>query len=218
MSEIKFIDSNVKMPLMSLPVRTTVLQLSKGTILLSPGSNLTKEQLQQAGVVTDIVAPNLLHCAGIKLAAEVFPQAKVWGPLSAREKKPELPWTHFLGQDEWPFANELQHIALGGLPSFQESVFIHQSSKTLYVTDLFFNLRNVSGLGARIILGLFGTYRRFALSKLFMGSVKDREAFTASLKKMLSQDFNRIVMAHGEVLENAHQAAVEAIRERGLKI
>lgn len=218
MSEVKFIDSNKKMPLMTLPVRTSVLRLANGIVLLSPGSQLTKDQLQQAGEITDIVAPNLFHCAGIKLASEVFPQANVWGPIGARELKPHLPWTHILGKDEWPFEDELSHVVLGGAPSIQESVFIHKVSKTLYVADLFFNLQNASGLGARIILGLFGTYRRFALSRFFKRFIKDHNAFEASFKKILSHDFNCIVMAHGELLENAHQAARDAARERGLNI
>lgn len=203
---------------MTLPVRTTVLKLSNGTILLSPGSKLTKEQLEQLGEVTDIVAPNLFHCAGIKLAAEVFPEARVWGPEGVREKKTQFSWTHILGKDKWIFENELTHIVLEGAPGVQESVFIHTKTETLYVTDLFFNLRNASGLGARIILGLFGTYRKFALSKFFKGFIKDREAFEVSLKKIFSHNFNRIVMAHGEVLENAHQAAIEAARERGFRV
>lgn len=218
MSEKKLLDSNIKMPLLSLPVRSSVLSLSTGLILLSPGSKLSKEQLVQAGDVTDIVASNLLHCAGIKQAHDVFPKARVWGPISAREIKPDIPWTHLLGRDEWIHEREVRHIPLAGLPTNQESVFVDVAAKTLYVTDLFFNLQKATGWGARIILGLFGTYRRFALSKLFLNGVKDRLAFQSSLKQMMTHDFDRVVMAHGEVLSPARDAVIAAIRERGFSI
>lgn len=203
---------------MELPVRSVVFKLSSGTVLLSPGSKLSRQHLSQAGEVTDIVAPSLLHCTGMMQAIQVFPKARVWGPLGAREAKPEIPWTHLLGKDAWVYEGELQSIPIGGIPGNQESVFFDVTGKALYVTDLFFNIQNPRGLGARLILGLFGTYRRFALSRFFLKLVKDRTAFEASLKKMLACDFKKVVVSHGEVLEPAREKVIEAILERGFKV
>lgn len=214
----KFLDSQIRMPLMTLPVRTVVLTTPSGMILLSPGSKLSVEELRQTGDVTDIVAPSLLHCAGVALASQVFPKARVWGPVGAKKLKPELPWTDFLGEEEWPYQGSIRHIPLKGVPENQESVFFDTSSKTLYVTDLFFNLQHAKGLGARIILGLFGTYRKFGMSKLYLKYVQDRTAFEESLRDILAQDFDRVVMAHGDVLAPAYEPVKRALQSRGFKL
>ena len=218
MPETKFLDCTIRMPLMKLPVRSVALKLSKGTVLLSPGSELSKEELLSAGDVTDIVAPNLFHGAGMERAAEVFPKARVWGVEGAQAARPAVPFTHNLNRDPWIHEEELRHIPLEGIKPIRESVFVDRAGRTLYVADLFFNMRDARGLGARIILGLFGTYRRFSMSKFFLSRVDDRPAFEASLKRLVSQDFDRVVMAHGEALAPAHAAVVAAIRERGFRV
>lgn len=214
-----FLDSQRKMPLMTLPVRSVLLRLKSGRVLISPGSGLTADQLSTVGPVTDIVAPNLLHCAGIAGAFAVFPSARLWGAPGVLEAKPEIPWTGIVSDQTWPYSAEIEVKILKGLPSFNEMVFYHLESKTLIVTDLVFNLVNAKGWGARIILGLFGTYRRFAISRLFMTVVKDRVAFESSLREILNWPFENIVMAHGEaVIGNGRELFLSALKERGLKV
>jgi hypothetical protein len=45
-------------------------------------------------------------------------------------------------------------------------------------------------------------YKKFAVSKLQLRFLKDRAAMMASVKKIQEWDFDRLVMAHGEVLES----------------
>jgi hypothetical protein len=47
--------------------------------------------------------------------------------------------------------------------------------------------------------------------------VKDRAAFERSIEAVLAWDFDRIAMAHGEILEtNARDRLIGALRERDL--
>ena len=50
-------------------------------------------------------------------------------------------------------------------------------------------------------------------SKLFKAMIKDRPAFAASLDRVLAWDFDRIVVAHGDVLDLGGRQVVTALRE-----
>ncbi|AKI98949.1 hypothetical protein ATI61_106329 [Archangium gephyra] len=213
---LKFIEVELQMPLMMLPVRTSLIELERARVLWSPASTLTEAQLREAGEVTDIIAPNLLHGGGMKAAAAAHPRARLWGPAGIKEKFPELSWHGVLGADPWPYDDELRHVALRGMPDFNESVFLHHRSKVLLVSDLVFNIEESRGLGPWLILHLFGTYRRLAVSRLFLRRVKDRAAFQESIERLAALDFSHVAPAHGRVVsEEGKQKLLAALRERG---
>lgn len=210
MQSLSFVESSVSMPLLSLPVRSSVADVDGGRVLISPSSSLTEEQLRALGDVTDIVAPSLLHTAGMKRAASVFPRARLWGPEGCEQKLPTLAWTGRLGVDPWPWEAQLPFVALRGQPAFNEVVFLHRPSRSLLVADLVFNLVDASGAGAWLILHLFGTWRRFGVSRLFLKEVKDRAAFKASVEEVLALDFDHVVPSHGAIAEGNGKALLKA--------
>ena len=57
---------------------------------------------------------------------------------------------------------------------------------------------------------LLRSYGRFGPSKLDPWLIKDRPAVRQSLERILAWDFDRVVVAHGEVLESGGR---EALRE-----
>lgn len=203
MNSIRYLDSEVKMPLLPLPVRTTVVTVGAKTLLISPGSRLTPEQLKSAGDVTDIVLPSHYHTAGCADAVAVFPNAKVWTPGD-------------LNENTWPYKDELPMIQIGGMPKIKESVFIHKPSRSLIVADLCFNLINARGFGAWLILNMFGTYKKFGVSRFFLKSVEDKAALEKSLSKIFAHEFDRIVVGHGEMIErDGKNQLLRAFAERG---
>lgn len=216
---LRFIDVEIQMPLMKLPVRTSLIELERARVLVSPGSTLTEAQLRDMGEVTDIVAPNLFHGGGVKAAAAVHPRARLWGPAGIKEKLPALAWHGILGVDAWPYDEELRHVALRGMPDFNESVFLHQRSKVLLVSDLVFNIEGTRGIGPWLILHLFGTYHRLGVSRLFISRVKDRAAFQESIERIAALDFSHVAPAHGRVVsEAAKEKLFGALRERGYTV
>lgn len=213
---LAFVEGTLSMPLIALPLRTTLVRVAGGRVLLSPGSTLSETELRDFGEVTDIVATNLLHTDGIPAAVKVHPNVRLWGPRGVETKRPELAWTSILGRDRWPYDPELAVFPIEGMPKAEESVFFHRATKTLFVTDLAFNIDDARGVGPWIILNLFGTYRRFGVSRLFTGMVKDRSAFEASLAPVLALDIERIVPAHGSAIERGGRTALTAaLAERG---
>ncbi|WPB77123.1 hypothetical protein KYC5002_50115 [Archangium violaceum] len=215
---LRFIEVELQMPLMMLPVRTSIIELDRARVLWSPASTFTEAQLRDAGEVTDIIAPNLLHGGGMKAAAAAHPRARLWGPVGIKEKFPELSWHGMLGVDPWPYDDELRHVALRGMPDFNESVFLHHRSRVLLVSDLAFNIDESQsrGIGPWLILHLFGTYRRLGVSRLFLNRVKDRAAFQESIERIAALDFSHVAPAHGRVVsEEGKQKLLAALHERG---
>lgn len=198
---LQYLEGELSMPLMMLPLRAVAVDVPGGRVLLSPGSTFSEQQLRDAGEITDIVAPNLWHLDGIPKAARVFPKARVWGPEGAREKLPDAPWSSVLGQDPWPYEDALAHLALGGMPKVAESLFCDRASKTLIAGDLVFNIEDPRGVGPWIMLHIFGTYRRFAVSRLYLGMVNDKAALRTSLEKLADWSIDRVVPGHGGIVE-----------------
>lgn len=219
LSGLSFVDSVVKMPLMELPVRTVVVQTATGSIMISPGSRLTPDQLRANGSITDLVAPNLYHSAGIPKAHVAHPHARIWGvsPTNKTSRRsPEIKWTHELSEKSWLFHDELPVVAIDGMPSVKEFVFIHKPSRSLIVTDLCFNMIDSKGFGAWLILNIFGTYRKFGVSSLFLKGVKDRSAFMSSLAKVFAHDFDNIIVSHGKIVQGGAKATLrDALERRG---
>lgn len=214
---LHFLESVVKMPLMGLPVRTVVVQTAVGNIMISPGSQLSPEQLSANGHITDLVAPNLYHSAGISKAHKVHPMARIWGVTSANrssKKNSEIRWTHELNENSWIFSDELPIIAIEGMPTVKEFVFIHRPSRSLIVTDLCFNIVDAEGFGAWLILNIFGTYRKLGVSSLFLKGVKDRSAFTNSLAKVFAHDFENIIVCHGDIVMGRGKSILRNALER----
>lgn len=216
---LTFLETHRAMPLLTLPLRSSVVTLEGARVLLSPASTLTEAELRAAGEVTDIVAPNLLHTEGMTTAAAVFPGARLWGPGGVQERLPALRWHGVLGRDAWPYESELRQVAIAGMPSVRESVFLHVRSRALLVADLAFHIEESKGFGAWLILHAFGTYRRFATSRFYTGFVKDRQAFVASLVELAALDFDVVVPAHGTIVMTDGKARLlAALAERGYAV
>ena len=200
-----------------LPVRTTVVDLPGARVVLSPTSKLSVDEWRALDDVTDLVATNLSHAAGMKRAAEAFPNARLWGPKGVERKYPALKWTGILGEATWPYEQALAARFIDGMPKSNEWVFVHRASGTLVASDLVFHVVDAEGLMARVMFGLFGTWRRFAVSRLFLMLVKDRAALRASLKALLAEEFESVATGHGAlVIGDGKRRFVAALRERGL--
>lgn len=214
---LSYIETEVKMPLMSLPVRTVIATTSQGRVMISPGSRITAEAYSQCPGITDIVAPNLFHCAGVPNAAKAYPAAKIWGVQGTKLAKPDISWTDELTTKNWKYQKELAVVCMGGMPKVNEAVFIHHETKSLIVTDLCFNMLDRTGFGAWLILSLFGTYNKFAVSKFMLKFLKDRNEFQKSLDELFSYDFENVVVSHGNNIHgNGKQVLRQALQSRGL--
>ncbi len=215
-----FLDSYVKMPLMELPVRSVAITLENSKqILLSPGSNLKSSDFELLDNVTDIIAPNLFHSGGILNATSYFKSSTIWGSPGCSTLKPNIKWDKELSLINWDFKDEFQLHLIEGMPKVNEFIFYHPKSKSLIVTDFCFNLDNVTGLGPKIILSLFDTYKKFGISKFFLKFIKDDLKFKKSVNELFNFDFDNIIVSHGSnIIGGAKDKLKLALLERKIII
>jgi hypothetical protein len=197
----------------TLPVRTVVVGLpGGGTVLLSPLPRLAqvREALDGLGPVRALVAPNLLHHLGLPAAQALYPQARVFRRPGLDAKRPDVRFTDLLGEAPpalW--AGVLEQVEVHGMPRVQEVAFVHRLSRTLLLTDLCFNVHSAPDLFTRVFMRLNGAYGRFGPTRVGRRFMKDRRAVRASVDRLLALDFERVVMAHGDVVETGGRAGLE---------
>ncbi len=192
--------------------RTTVIRLADGRlVLVAPGdlSDADLAAIRALGPVAAIVAPNLLHHLFLAKAAAAFPDAEVWAAPGVEKKvKREL---RPLDGRGGPWTGTLETHRVEGADKLGETVLFDPRSRTLVLTDLCFNLRNVEGWFARAHLKMLDAYGKFGPSFLMRNVyTSDKAALRRSVDRLLDWDFDRVIVTHGEVLPSGGR---EALRE-----
>lgn len=200
-----------------LPSRATVIRASNGGLLLHaplPLDAAVAAELARLGEVRWIVAPSAMHWLFVEGAKERYPHAEVLGAPALQRKLPGVPLTPLpaRGALDPSLGDELEVLHIEGAPYMDEHVFLHRPSRTALVTDLLFNVRRSESFVTRFVLRLMGTLGKTAQSRMWRLLVRDREAAATSASHLLDWDFRRLVMAHGDLLEDsAHARATAAL-------
>jgi Domain of unknown function (DUF4336) len=199
------IDFPLRVGGLQLGTRTTVVRLASGGLWLHSPGPLQPEQvnaLSELGPVQALVAPNAMHHLSLTQNVGLFPHATVC-VSPALPAKLQLPFPHEILSDEPPalWKDEMSQHVVGGLPKLQEVVFLHHASRTLVLTDLAFHIRHSDSWFTRLFMRLNGAYGHFGASRIFRTLVKDRTTLRSSLTRMQEWEFDRIIVTHGDVLE-----------------
>ena len=209
------IDQPFRVGGLDLGVRTAVFRLRDGGTLVHAPGPLTAQlgrEIEALGPVRALIAPNLLHHMFLAASAQAFPQARVFGAPGLREKLPGMRIDEPLGAQAPPlWGTELDQLLVRGAPSMNEVVFLHRASRTLVCLDLCFNVRRSSSLFTRAFMRANGALGRFGPSRLFRYTIlKDPAALRESVDRILDWDFDRVTVAHGDVLESGGREALRA--------
>ena len=194
--------------------RMTVMRLADGSLFLHSPVTLDPRlcnELDALGAVRYAVAPNRFHHLYAGEVAKEYPEARLWVAPGVERKRPDLEFVGVLGDeapDQW--RDEVEQIFFRGRPFENEVAFLHRPSRTLVLCDLAFNFGPRAPLGTRLLTRLVGGYGRFGPTRLDPFLIRDRPAARQSFERILAWDFDRVVIAHGEVLETGGPAALRA--------
>jgi Domain of unknown function (DUF4336) len=164
-------------------------------------------ELNALGRVRFVVCPNMGHhmFAGEYFGA--YPDASFYAAPGLPEKRPDLPFNAVLGDvPVLGWAKDLDQALFRGNQMVREVVFCHQESRTLIVTDLVQTADSGGPLLTRLVKRLTGTYKRPGLPLPFRFGFRDKAAARASVERILSWDFDRIVLCHGPIVESGGKA------------
>ena len=201
---------------LGLPVgtRMTVVRLSGGRLLLHSPVALDpalREALDALGRVCFVVAPNRVHHLHAGDVAKHYPEARLWLAPGLERKRPDLAFEALLSDEapaEW--RGEVDQVFFRSRPYEHEVAFFHRASHTLVLCDLAFNFGPSAAWPTRLLMRAIRSYGRLAPSKLDPLLIRDRRAARESLERILALDFDRIVVAHGDVLERGGHAILSA--------
>jgi len=210
-----------------LQTRMTILRLSDDRLFLHSPTFLEaglRRELDRLGEVRFVVSPNKIHNQAIPQYLEAYPEAAFLAPPGLPERRPQLRFSGVLGDEPHPgWAGAIEQIATRGNVFFSEVLFFHLASRTLIVGDLVENLDagTTSRVGLRLAK-LFGVPPRPVASPEFRLYTTDADAAAESFQRVLQWDFERIVIAHGALIEeNARETfrtvcdeLVEGVRRR----
>jgi hypothetical protein len=195
-----------------LPSRATVLVTpSERVFVFSPlrFDDESAAAIDRLGEVSAVVAPSCIHYLFLEEAARRWPRARVLGPVGLEKKVPGQPFEPLPDRGEpEALGGELSVRHIEGVPYIGEHVFLHPRSRTLLVTDLVFNVHRCRGFGMQLFLRIVGAWRRTAQSRMWRFLTKDREAAARSVEDVLSWDFDRLVMAHGDPVDGGAREQV----------
>lgn len=196
---------------LAVGTRMTVIRLTGGRLLLHSAVALDsalRAELDALGRVAYVVAPNRVHHLYAGDVAKAYPEARLWIGPGLETKRPDLRYVAILGDEspeEW--RGELDQTFFRGRPYENEVTFFHRKSRTLILCDLAFNFGPSAPAMTRFWMKLMRSYGSFGPSKLDPLLIRDRAAARQSLERILGWHFDRVIIAHGDVLERGgHEA------------
>ena len=193
--------------------RMTVFRLKNGSLLthspvpLDPG---TQAELDGLGPVRFVVAPNRYHHLFVAEYVRRYPQAKIFGAPGLDSKRRDLRFNAILSQaspTEW--ACEIDQTIFQAFPALNEVIFFHRSSRTIVFTDLLINIQNSESRYTRFLMWLDGGLGHVAVPRSFRLLLKMRRARAReTVDQILSWEFDRLLLAHGEIVERGAKEIV----------
>jgi hypothetical protein len=213
--DLWIVDRSLRLPgNVRLGVRTTLVRLASGSLWACspvPLDDALADEIAALGPVSVLVAPNCFHHRFVADWLARWPDARAFAAPGLRAKRPDVAWVAELGVEapaDW--AGQIDQVPIAGAPKIGEVCFFHRASATLIVTDLVFNVQHIETWGTGLVMRLVGTHRRLAQSRSWRWAfMQDRAAAAASMRRVLEWDFRRVVMAHGDVLEDGAREAME---------
>lgn len=196
-----------------LPLRMTVVRLASGEVVIHSPTKMDAAlaaRIEAIGPPRALIAPNAYHHLWLQAASNRFPNATVYASPALLGKRPELPLQPLQEHDPPAlFGDALQWVPLEGVPKIGELVFLHAPSRSLLVTDALFNIVQPANWQTRLTLSLIsGAQGKLGASRLWTLLTKDREALRASTERLLALDFDRLIPAHGDIIDTGAKARV----------
>lgn len=185
--------------------RMTVLELAGGLLVHSPIATLGPRDLEHLGRPRWVLAPNLLH--HLHVGPWIDAGIEGWAAPGLADKRRDLRFRGVVAAEDHPFGPEVQLLPMTCLPMTREVALLHRPSKTLVVSDLVFNFGPSAPWRTRAAMrGLRGYpgCRTTLIERLGM----DRAAARRELAILAAWDFDRVIMAHGEVVEREGRGAL----------
>jgi hypothetical protein len=183
--------------------RMTVVQLDRGELFVHCPVALdtsTRREVEALGEVRVVVCSSLYHHLYAGQWMQAYPQATFCACPGLERKRSDLHFDHVLGDaphELW--SGELEQVFFSARFE-REVVFFHPKSRTLITADALLNLSKHSSRLTRAVAFMMGND---APGKGYLEriAVRNRAAAREQVARMLDWPCERIVLAHGALVE-----------------
>ncbi len=188
-----------------LRTRMTVVRLRDGNVLVHSPIAMTpslKADVDAIGPVRHIVAPCTTHHLYAGEWKDAYPGALLHGAVGLAKRRKDLAIDLELRGETHPdWQDDLATVFLDGT-MLNETVFFHQPSRSLIVSDVIENFETSTHWPTRAYLKLGGIHGKPGLSLPLRLIFRDKKRARRAIDEVLRWDFDRIVLAHGDIIES----------------
>jgi len=200
------VEGTIKMPLMDLPRRMTVVRLRDGRLVVWSAIALDEPAmatLEAFGRPAFLVVPNDHHRLDAKAWKDRYPQMQVIAPDGARDKVAEVVAVDTTSPD---FGDaSVTFITVPGTKGHEAALVVRTpAGATLVLNDLVGNIRAASGIDGWLLrLAGFAGYDAQIPRVVKMALVKDAADLRAQLLQWAElPSLARILVSHGEPIDS----------------
>ena len=199
------VTGELRMPLMKLPRRMTVVRISGSRLIVFSAIALDENEmvaLEEFGRPAFLIVPSDKHRLDAKIWKDRYPQMQVVAPPGAREKVAMVVPVDTVAPD---FDDKNVHFVTVAGTRGQESALLVRTSTgtTLVLNDIVGNISNASGIGGWL-LGLAGfAGRKPQIPRVVkLAMIDDASALRAQLLQWAEiESLNCILVSHGSPIE-----------------
>ena len=197
--------------------RMAIVKLSNGSWWVNSPVSVpfdTLKRIAELGPVRYILAATPRHVWRLAAWHALFPKAELWAPRPTpfTLKKGNLPFTGVLG-DKAPEAwrDDFDQLSFKGNPLIEEVLFFHKLSRTVILDDLIqIHPKTERNSIRNALLRMGGVAAPFGGVPIDIRlSFIHRALARRSLEKLLSWDFDKLIIAHGPCIERGAKPLVE---------
>lgn len=201
---------------LDISARMTVARLPDGGLWLHSPVHLSDTlaaQLAELGEVAHVLAPSKSHSGFLDQYLAAYPQAHFHIAPGLERIKPRFTGlTRLTDIPHAAWAGVLDQRVFAGIPALNEVVFFHRPSRSLILTDLCQWIQGDLPLRTRLVARLTGVRERLALPLQLKLFTRDKARARASRDRILAWPFERVIVAHDQIIEtDAHAQVARAL-------
>jgi hypothetical protein len=191
---------------LEIGTRMTVIRTGGDLLLYSPIAGVPA-MLPLLGNPRWVLAPSRMH--HLYVGEWMERGLESWAAPGLPEKRTDVSFDHVVSESGSPFGDDILLIPLRCFSLTNEVVMLHRPSRTLVVTDLVFHFTQDNSALTRTAMACSFAYPGCKASMLERIGMK-RDIARQEIAGLLDLDFDRLVMAHGAVIETGGKAALKS--------
>ena len=197
--------------------RMTLVRLNNGKLWVHSPCQLDaqlKSEIDRLGEVAYILAPGNFHHLYVSDLQSHYPDAETFLCPGLEKKRQDLKFDWILGNHPDPRWNsEFYQVAIQGARIISEVAFVHIKTRTLILVDLLENIGDDYTHEAGLLLKfwwkvVFKMWNNPKAAPEYQLGWGDKDVVKKGLEKILSWDFDRIILAHGNLIESNAKAVL----------